>query len=366
MSFNPNQFQIQRQAGSLTSDPNFNIFTCKIDATQLTDLTYGDAVTIVASTSGLLSVIGATSASSNIFGFINYSIKKEFFSAGDYVAVAVRNSVMFMTASAAINAGAEVQFDPSTTKIATQTTGNTVIGIAMEKAAGDASIIPVYIVTPLTVPALSASFTPGTVVASELVAVDASKDISIFNNLSAVNLKAGASGTVGTVTVYPATASRGSFGLTATNQTGNTAVTINADAMGQATVIHAADPGLAASYLAQSTAALTVAEVDMLDASAQTETILVTGPVSVTKRISNLSAASGAYAVTLAVPNAVMLGQVKVIQMTVAGNALTLALTNVTGGGGTTCTFTNVDDTLVLVGGLNKWNYVSAAGAVIA
>lgn len=420
MAFNPNQFQIQRQTGSLTSDPNFNVLTVKIDATQgATALTYGQAVKIVGASTGLLNVIGATSAADNIFGFVNYSIKKQNFYAGDYIAVAFSNSIMFMTASASIDAGAEVMYDPSTSKIATQTASNTVVGIALEYAAADLSIIPVLIVTPLVSPVLSASYTPGTVGASELVAVDASKDIAIFRNMSAVNVKAGASGTAGTVTVFPATASRGSFGLSATNQTGNTAVTINADAMGQATVVHVADPGAAASYIVQSTAALDLAEVDvlqgavagtqvaskaviadanvntgvskvtslyigstgaevqvtstpaelnLLDLTAQSETVLVAGAVSVVKRITTLSGASGAYAVTLDAPNATMLGQVKVIQyLTGSTNAITMALTNVIGGSAaTTASFNAADETLVLVAGASKWIVVGEAGVTLS
>lgn len=78
-------------------------------------------------------------------------------------------------------------------------------------------------------------------------------------------LNVGASGTVGTAKVYPATAAKGYLALSCTNQTGDTAVTIDADAMGQATVFNLTDPGAAACYFATSTAALTLAEVDILD-----------------------------------------------------------------------------------------------------
>jgi hypothetical protein len=78
-------------------------------------------------------------------------------------------------------------------------------------------------------------------------------------------LNVGASGSVGTFKLYPATASKGYLALTCTNQTGDTAVTIDADAMGQATVFNLGDPGAAAVYLAASTLQLTLAEMDTLD-----------------------------------------------------------------------------------------------------
>ena len=98
-----------------------------------------------------------------------------------------------------------------------------------------------------------------------------------------------------------------------------------------------------------------------------TETILVAGAVAVDGKVSYLDGSSGVYAVTLAVPDASMLGQVKVIEMTDATNDVTLALTNVQGGSaGTTCTWTNVGEALVLVAGLAKWNVVSEGGVVLS
>ena len=105
----------------------------------------------------------------------------------------------------------------------------------------------------------------GTVVASKAVVVDASKDIGDFRNLDAVNIDAGVSGTAGSIDIFPGTASKGKLSLACTDQTGDTTVTLNANAMGQGTTVNVADPGAAASYLAQSTAALTLAEVDVLD-----------------------------------------------------------------------------------------------------
>lgn len=113
--------------------------------------------------------------------------------------------------------------------------------------------------------------TAGVVEASKGVVVSSNKDIGDFRNLDCVNLDAGASGAAGTVDVFPATASKGKLAITCTNQTGDTTVTLNANAMGQATTVNIPDPGAAASYVAQSTAALTLGEVDVLqDATAGT------------------------------------------------------------------------------------------------
>lgn len=87
--------------------------------------------------------------------------------------------------------------------------------------------------------------TAGVVTASKGVVVDANKDIGDFRNLDVVNLDAGASGTAGTVEVFPTTAAKGKLSITCTDQTGDTTVTLTAGAMGQATAVTIPDPGAA-------------------------------------------------------------------------------------------------------------------------
>ncbi len=101
------------------------------------------------------------------------------------------------------------------------------------------------------------------------------------------------------------------------------------------------------------------AELNLANTSAQTETITAAGALSAANKVSQL-ALSGAGAVTLAVPDSTMLGQVKVIEMTADNGDITLSLSNVQGGSAaTTATFDDVGDTLVLVGGVLKWNVCS-------
>ena len=83
-------------------------------------------------------------------------------------------------------------------------------------------------------------------------------------SFGAATLAAGQDAAAGTFDVYPATTARGKFELTASNQTGNTTVGLNADAMGQATAIHLGDLGQAADYVMRSTALNTLAENDVL------------------------------------------------------------------------------------------------------
>lgn len=112
--------------------------------------------------------------------------------------------------------------------------------------------------------------------------------------------------------------------------------------------------------------AATAAELNKGSATTQTETVAAAGAISVTKKITKL-ALVGAGAVTLAAPDATMLGVVKIIEMTADNGDVTLALTNVTGQStGTTATFNDVGDALTLIGGVSKWHVLGEAGLGLA
>jgi hypothetical protein len=91
--------------------------------------------------------------------------------------------------------------------------------------------------------------TNGTVAASKAVVVDSNKDATGLRNLTLTNLDAGASGTAGSVDVFPTTASKGKLAITCTDQTGDTTVSLVAGAMAAARTLTIRDPGAAASFL---------------------------------------------------------------------------------------------------------------------
>lgn len=230
----------------------------------------------------------------------------------------------------------------------------------------------------------------------------------------------GKSGTAGSLDIFPATASKGKLTIACTNQTGDTTVTLNANAMGQATTLNIADPGIAASYLLQSTAAITVAEANVLDGatagtqvankavvadanvnigstkitalyigtsgsetqvnstaaelnrlddSAEVETIDSGVEASVTKFNTIIdNTTTGAGAITLDVCPSTMVGKIKTIRMGVDNGDVTLALTNVVGGTqATTATFDAVDEELILIGSSSgKWIVVKELGVTLS
>ena len=109
----------------------------------------------------------------------------------------------------------------------------------------------------------------------------------------------------------------------------------------------------------------TAAELNTLDRSANIQTIIAAGAITLGLDTIKL-ALVGAGAVTLAAPTAAEAGKIKVIEMTVDNGDVTLSLANCVGGtAGTTCTWSAVGQSLVLVGAVSKWAVVSEGGVVL-
>lgn len=113
--------------------------------------------------------------------------------------------------------------------------------------------------------------TNGTAYADKALVLNASKGISTITSatittltaptVNSTNVDAGASGTAGSVDVFPTTGTKGKLAITCTDQTGDTTVSLVAGAMGAARTITIRDPGAAASLLTttDATAAATTA-----------------------------------------------------------------------------------------------------------
>ena len=84
--------------------------------------------------------------------------------------------------------------------------------------------------------------TPGTVTASKALVVDSNKDLTSLRNLTVTNLDAGASGTAGSVDIFPSTASKGKVSITATDNAGNTTTALTFGAFAAARTLNVSDP----------------------------------------------------------------------------------------------------------------------------
>lgn len=110
--------------------------------------------------------------------------------------------------------------------------------------------------------------TPGTAAASKALVLDGSKNISTVNSLTATtvnatNIDAGASGVAGSIDIYPATASKGKIYINCVdNVTDHKMLITNGQCSG--TDVMVTIPALS-GYFGLSTAALSLAEMDVLD-----------------------------------------------------------------------------------------------------
>ena len=132
-----------------------------------------------------------------------------------------------------------------------------------------------------------------------------------------------------------------------------------------------ADGGLKLGAGAGTAVGATAAELNTAcDVSAFTETLSAAGAItlSTSKRVHKFDTTLGAQTNTIPAPAANEIGELKILTMTVDGAADTvITLTNVTGGSAaTTATFNDVNDTLVMVGGVNKWHIVKEIGVTMA
>lgn len=109
--------------------------------------------------------------------------------------------------------------------------------------------------------------------------------------IAATNIDAGASGTAGTVDVFPATASKGKLIVSCTNNTTDHTMTLTNGSVNAANVTVTIPP--LTGYVGLSTAALTLAEMDVLDAvtpgTATANKVLVMGA---SKEIATITSAT--------------------------------------------------------------------------
>lgn len=142
-----NQFAMTPEKGmvALSHGGTEMSYYCQVADDESTALVPAQAVKLVDVAGKTIRVTAATAASDETFGFVAKSVKRDDFKADEILQVARTGSVIMMEASAAIARGASVMIVVSGQKVATQTAGNKVVGIALDKAAADGDLIRVEI-----------------------------------------------------------------------------------------------------------------------------------------------------------------------------------------------------------------------------
>jgi hypothetical protein len=144
---NPNQFNQTSVRGRVATQNAENIYNVKIDDSVTANVLSGDAM-VLSTTAGKQTIVKpAENSTDAIYGFRVYDIIKDTRTGGDEAKVACDNVEMDMVASASIARGATVEYNPTTGKIVTKSTG-TSVGIAQEPASADGDLIRVLIKIP--------------------------------------------------------------------------------------------------------------------------------------------------------------------------------------------------------------------------
>ena len=122
-----------------------NVVTADFYSSSSTDtVAPGTMVKIVATTPGLVTKVSALAAATDVsFGVVLSKPMHESFSVGEKIEIGLSNTIVPMTAGANFNAGVDLEFNPTTKKVATKSSGAK-IGVAMENGVTD-SLVRVYI-----------------------------------------------------------------------------------------------------------------------------------------------------------------------------------------------------------------------------
>ena len=144
MALNQNQFSMLTTVGTRISGPTMTVEF--YDASASTTLVAGEMVCIGSTVRpNVTKVIKGTGLTSLYFGVVLTNPLKESWTTGEKLEIAIMGSIVTMTASALITAGASLQYAYNTFKVATQTASNTIIGIALDNATADDDLIRVFV-----------------------------------------------------------------------------------------------------------------------------------------------------------------------------------------------------------------------------
>lgn len=149
MALNQNQFGMSVVKGQMDLRFNQNMISCEIDSSSAGGLIAGQPVKLVDSAGGIPKIVELAADTDEVFGFINYDLRRATFGAYDKVEVAaLRGNIMYMEAASAIARGAPVMCVLSGVKVDDLTSGKTCIGRALDKAANAGDLIRVVIDLP--------------------------------------------------------------------------------------------------------------------------------------------------------------------------------------------------------------------------
>lgn len=115
-----------------------------VSSTQATALKAGAVVTLDAASTDLdAPIVLQADVDDPIFGVVTFNPIKNSFPAGDRIAIARENDVIWLPAAGAVAVGADLYFTSANKVTSSATAGNSIIGKALTPAAADGDLIQV-------------------------------------------------------------------------------------------------------------------------------------------------------------------------------------------------------------------------------
>ena len=148
MSFSQNQFAMSTSVG--TRLWGTNVITARFYSASPSDtLTPGEFVCLASTTNGgVTQVIKGSGLTSRYIGIALVNVLKGSWSVGDELEVAVFGTAAYAAAASAITCGDFLQYDYTTTYVATQVGQNTIVAQALENAVNAGDLIRVVVMPP--------------------------------------------------------------------------------------------------------------------------------------------------------------------------------------------------------------------------
>ncbi len=151
MTLSMNDLAMQPVVGLITNAGTGMVLTAQINPDAATPVVAGEALKLLATSSaaGVPVVTPVTALTDTIYCVAAYNLKNATFTAGKPLEIAMRNTIIWMTAGAAIDAGKFVEYDYTTKKVKVNlTAGRDAIGIAQNKVTADGQLIRILLNVP--------------------------------------------------------------------------------------------------------------------------------------------------------------------------------------------------------------------------
>jgi hypothetical protein len=130
--------------GELCAVPNPSTISAQIYPSSTDTLYAGSAVKLISAVSKTV-LVDLCGSSNSVFGFIIYNPKKNVYTAGDIVEIALPGSVLYLEAREAISRGNILEYHPTGSKVIISNGTNPVCGIALDDASGDEELLRVLV-----------------------------------------------------------------------------------------------------------------------------------------------------------------------------------------------------------------------------